>query len=334
MGLTTAPGISSSGPPPGLGYILLNANGTPQTGASPFIELAVGGYSATRDSNGTNLLLLQDGAGTSADNIIAIGPSPSSPGAGNTAIDAPGGTAGKIIIAPSGAVVTFGGNVASGFGIASQGTATSSATYASYAVTLNASTWNTSGAGSVKAQTGTILLSPGTAGNPEQYPIMTFNIVDSSASGGNAYLFQVAGVTKFSLGSGGNINTLSGIIKQYDAVATAGLGVPAIFGAGLGVSLGTTSTAVCSYSGATGMYLVKWVLSCKTSSTPNLTLTYTDPQAGAQTVTLYNSAMVGGAVENGVYPIWAATGTAIAVAGTDSVAAGDIYASAVIAEVQ
>ena len=124
---------------------------------------------------------------------------------------------------------------------------------------------------------------------------------------------------------------------QFSMLGLVGTGVPPIYGAGLNVSLGTTSTPVASYTptSATGQrYIITWSLACKVASTPTLTLTYTDPNAGAQTITLYNTAMVTNAVANGTYPIVATSAAAIAIAGLDSVALGDIFASADIVRTQ
>jgi hypothetical protein len=134
----------------------------------------------------------------------------------------------------------------------------------------------------------------------------------------------------------GNNGATAGQITKYNNVNTAGLGTPAIYASGLNVSLNTTSTPVCSYTPAAaggGQFIISWVLSCKTSSTPNLKVTYTDPNAGAQTITLYNTAMTSNNVQQGTYSLVATSGAAIAVTGTDSIALGDIFASVTIAEV-
>ena len=86
---------------------------------------------------------------------------------------------------------------------------------------------------------------------------------------------------------------------------------------------------------ATGqLFRISWNLSCVTNSTPTLTFTWTDPKAGAQSVTLYGAAMTGNTVQNGTYTIVAKSSAAVAVTGTDSVALGDIFASAQIEELQ
>ena len=123
----------------------------------------------------------------------------------------------------------------------------------------------------------------------------------------------------------------------FSMIGLSGLGLPPIYGAGLLTSLGTASTTVASYTptSSTGQsFEIKWRLSCVTASTPTLSLTYTDPKAGAQTITLYDTAMTAGSVASGSYPLVATSAAAITVAGLDSVAAGDIYATAEILQYQ
>ncbi|MDR3551231.1 MAG: hypothetical protein P4L31_07500 [Candidatus Babeliales bacterium] len=113
--------------------------------------------------------------------------------------------------------------------------------------------------------------------------------------------------------------------------------IPVIVGNGLNVSLNTTSTAIASHTPASStgsQYVVNWNLSCKTSSTPTLTLTYTDPNAGAQTITLYNTAMISNTVTGGSYVIVATSGSTVSLTGTDGTALGDIFASATIKKEQ
>ena len=132
----------------------------------------------------------------------------------------------------------------------------------------------------------------------------------------------------------GNVSVY-GKLTKYNNIATAAYGAPPIFGSGANVSLGTTSTAVASYTpAATGMFRVIWFLRCVTASTPTLTLTFTDEGANSQSITLFNSAMVGGTVQQGTYIARAASTAAVAVAGLDSIALGDIFASATIEEMQ
>ena len=133
-----------------------------------------------------------------------------------------------------------------------------------------------------------------------------------------------------------NASTPTGQIA-FSMLGLSGLGLAPIYGAGLLISLGTTSTTVATYTptSSTGQsFEIKWRLSCVTASTPTLTLTYTDPKAGAQTITLYNTAMTADSVASGSYPLVATSAAAITVAGLDSVAAGDIYATAEILQYQ
>jgi hypothetical protein len=126
-------------------------------------------------------------------------------------------------------------------------------------------------------------------------------------------------------------------ITSYNNTSLVALGVPILIGAGLRVSLGTSSTSIASYTptSSTGQnFIINWSLSCKTSSTPTLTLTYTDPDAGTQSITLYNTAMTANQVVSGTITIVAKSSAAIAIHGTDSVASGDIYATATIKQEQ
>ena len=123
----------------------------------------------------------------------------------------------------------------------------------------------------------------------------------------------------------------------FSMIGLSGLGLPPIYGAGLLTSLGTASTTVASYTptSSTGQsFEIKWRLSCVTASTPTLSLTYTDPKAGAQTITLYNSAMSAGAVASGTYPLVATSAAAITVSGKDGTAADYIYATVEILQYQ
>ena len=137
----------------------------------------------------------------------------------------------------------------------------------------------------------------------------------------------------------GNAN--SGVTGQgqvaFSQIGLSGLGLAPIYGAGLLVSLGTASTTVASYTptSSTGQsFEVKWRLSCVTASTPTLSLTYTDPKAGAQTITLYNSAMSDSTVTSGSYPLVATSAAAITVSGKDGTAADYIYATVEILQYQ
>ncbi len=123
----------------------------------------------------------------------------------------------------------------------------------------------------------------------------------------------------------------------FSTKGLVGLGVGPIYGAGLLVSLGTTATTVTSYTptSASGQFfVVKWSLACVTASTPTLTLSWTDPKAGAQSVTLFNSAMTANTTAQGVYVIAATSAAAITLSGSDSLAAGDIFASGTIVQEQ
>lgn len=145
-----------------------------------------------------------------------------------------------------------------------------------------------------------------------------------------ALLYNSSGSTGLSINN-------YGYVTAYTGVNTTGFGVPAIFGSAMNVSLGTGSTGVCSYTpnqSAGQHFVIHWTLSCKTSSTPNLQVTFTDPNAGSQTITLYNTAMTTNQVQQGTYSLVATNSSAVAITGTDSAALGDIYATACITEMQ
>lgn len=134
---------------------------------------------------------------------------------------------------------------------------------------------------------------------------------------------------------GGTIN-MDVKLGTYDAVAIAGYGLSPIYAAGLLISLGTTSTAVASYTptSATGQsFTVKWRLSAAAATTPTLTLTWTDPKAGAQSVTLSSVAMAANTTAQGVLPVVATSAAAISVTGS-ALVAGDIFATVEVIEDQ
>ena len=158
--------------------------------------------------------------------------------------------------------------------------------------------------------------------------------VDTS---GNLNFVNTNGGKFLVFGAPGERISIETTFWYYNNIATAGLGVGAIYGAGLLTSLGTASTTVASYTptSSTGQsFEVKWRLSCVTASTPTLTLTYTDPKAGAQTITLYNSAMSASTVASGSYPLVATSAAAITVSGKDGAAADYIYATVEILQYQ
>lgn len=167
----------------------------------------------------------------------------------------------------------------------------------------------------------------------------------SIPAGGNKIVFFGNGSTiTFDTNAGTfdvtNVDLLASYVHMTQRFVTiagfttqGGIGVGAIVAAGVLLNLNVASTPVCSYTpqSATGqIFRVSWALSCKTTSTPNLKLTYRDPQAGDQIITLYNTAMAGSTTKGGTIDIVAKSGADIAITGTDSVALGDIFASATI----
>ena len=124
-----------------------------------------------------------------------------------------------------------------------------------------------------------------------------------------------------------------GSVTTYLSLPTVGTGLSPIYGAGLRVALGTASTPIASFTpAAVGSFRVVWRLAAKAATTPTLTLTYTDPDAGAQTITLYSSAMSANGVASGVYPLVSGA-SAIAVNGS-ALAADDIFATVEIIQSQ
>ena len=121
----------------------------------------------------------------------------------------------------------------------------------------------------------------------------------------------------------------------FSMLGLVGNGTPAIYGAGINVVLQTTTTVVTEYTPTTLVgqrYLVTWSASCSLAGTPTIQLNYTDPNGGAQTVTLFNSAMTAGQVANGVLAIVANNSSVIEISGLS--AAGDIFVSADIIQTQ
>ena len=131
--------------------------------------------------------------------------------------------------------------------------------------------------------------------------------------------FNTQGI-QFGLG-GGNSFVLyssqiqaSGFFNKYDNINTVGLGLPPIYASGLLVSIGTTSTTIATYTptSSTGQqFVIQWTLSAASATTPTCTATFTDPKAGAQTVTLFSSAMASGTVQQGSYSLVATSGSAV-----------------------
>ena len=127
-----------------------------------------------------------------------------------------------------------------------------------------------------------------------------------------------------------NLQTFWG---NYNGVATKGLGLSPIYAAALRTALGTSSATVATYTpGAVGSFRVVWRLAAKAATTPTLTLTYTDPDAGAQTITLYDTAMAADGVAQGQFALVSAA-DAITVAGS-ALAASDIIATVEIIQSQ
>ena len=294
-------------------YVQL-APSTVQTGAKPLLELASGKSLLVLDYALAAMLRLQDGGGTTAYDAIVIGNSTPSPG--NVLIVPPSPT-GYITLGGAGQPVQTGRN------------------------TLDDGSGNELAAGNLTVFSG--IASPVTSetllavsASRTGY-ITTDTLGDLNLAGHSGLataLIRDDGVNilvgNLAIRSTGNVGVFSGI-------ATAGKGVSPIFAAGLLISLNTTSTVVCSYtpgSSSGQSFTVKWRLSCATASTPDLKVTYTDPKAGLQSIVLYNTAMLANTAQGGVFPIVATNAGAITITGTDSVALGDIFATAEILEDQ
>ncbi len=145
---------------------------------------------------------------------------------------------------------------------------------------------------------------------------------------GKFFSFRVNGTGQIEFGS---------LLLTYNGISVAGNGIPSIYGTpGLGVNLNTTATQICTYTpAATGFYSVRIAISCKTTSTVALTISYSDPQAGTITAQqIYSKALTGGTTDSVTFNVLAAGGTAITVNGTDSLALGDAYASGQVEELQ
>jgi hypothetical protein len=155
-----------------------------------------------------------------------------------------------------------------------------------------------------------------------------------SQSGGYACRLN-DGTNYIGMNGGGNVTTGAKFV-QYNNISTVGLGLSPIYAAGLLISLGTSSTAVASYTptSSTGQsFHVQWRLSASAATTPTLTLSWTDPKAGAQSVTLSSAAMAANTTAQGVFPLTATSAAAISVTGS-ALVAGDIFATAEIVQDQ
>ena len=125
-------------------------------------------------------------------------------------------------------------------------------------------------------------------------------------------------------------------VRSSETINLQATGTPFITGAGLLFSIGTTSTTIATYTptSATGQnFNIKWVLSAASATTPTLTVSWTDPKAGAQTVTLFSSAMTASSVQSGVYPLVATSASAITVSASALIGA-DIFATATVSQEQ
>jgi hypothetical protein len=103
-------------------------------------------------------------------------------------------------------------------------------------------------------------------------------------------------------------------------------------------SLGTTANEINTYTptSATGQFFsVRLAISCKTTSTVTITISYTDPQAGTITnQQIYSKALTGGTTDSLVWNFYATSASAIVVNGTDSLALGDAYVSGQVEQLQ
>ena len=130
---------------------------------------------------------------------------------------------------------------------------------------------------------------------------------------------------------------LTYLISTYKNIATAGKGIAAIYGTPtLGTSLNTSNTQIATYTPAsTGQFRCEIAISCKTTETVTIYISYVDPQAGTITTQqIFTSAMTGGTTASLTFNIWATTGDAITVYGKGGTALGDAYASCTIEQLQ
>ena len=137
--------------------------------------------------------------------------------------------------------------------------------------------------------------------------------------------------------NGNGYITMGNGVVSVPTLSVSGIGsvdgVSPIRGAALRIALTTVAGTVATFTpSAVGSLRVVWRLAAKAATTPTLTLTYTDPDAGAQTITLYNTAMAANGVASGVYPLVSGA-SAIAVSGS-ALVAGDIIATVEIIQSQ
>lgn len=159
------------------------------------------------------------------------------------------------------------------------------------------------------------------------------SFVMANHAGGGIYI-GYGGDSSVAIGQNqGLIFASGGYPQQVNGVSTIGLGWSPIYAAALRTALGTTSANLATYTpGAVGSFRVVWRLAAKAATTPTLTLTYTDPDAGAQTITLYDTAMAADGVAQGQFALVSAA-DAITVAGS-ALAASDIIATVEIIQSQ
>lgn len=124
------------------------------------------------------------------------------------------------------------------------------------------------------------------------------NRTETALGSGTHYFadFQVAGTSKFTVDNTGNIATI-GAITTYKAVATAGWGVPAIYGSGRSTGQTAAVASVTTYTvgAADGSFIISANanITAFVAGTFNVTVAYTDETNTAQTLKLNFSSITG-----------------------------------------
>lgn len=113
----------------------------------------------------------------------------------------------------------------------------------------------------------------------------------------NLFISQTSGPTRKTIAYTSDISTQAGKITTYNNVATAGWGIPAIYGQGRSTAQTAAVTSVATYTvgAADGSFIISanCNITAFTAGTFNVTVTYTDETNTSQTLKLNFSSVTG-----------------------------------------
>jgi flagellin-like protein len=152
------------------------------------------------------------------------------------------------------------------------------------------------------------------------YYLLVTSTYGTTTANGTYYAF---------LNASNSLNQAGSTAFAITFVSPTGTSLPLASGGPTGLT--TSTVTIMTYTpGATELLQLSWTLSCVTgSTTPTLKVTYTDPHAGAQTITLYNTAMATGATVSGTYNL-VSTASAITVTASENTGSNRLFATVAI----